>query len=121
MADTSTQKPDEKPDDQKTNPGTPDAGAMSSADSVVADKAGLTEGEVKALRYEAGLNQLAGNEANTLSWESSPAGQEFLKGEKDRQKEAKDEAAAYNKATNKDGLTEAEAKYAEVTSKARKG
>lgn len=109
------------PDSEKTNPGTPDANAYATADTAVAEAAGITEGEVKALRDDAGVNQLAGNEANTLSWESTPAGQEFLKGEKDRVKKYEDEAKAYEKSTDKGGLTEAEAKYKEAVDKARKG
>lgn len=107
--------------DEKTNPGTPDASATNTPDTQVAEKAGITEGEVKRLRNEAGLNQLAGNEANTSAWEASPEGQEYLKGEKDRQKKYEDEAKKYDEQTDKDGLTKAEAEYKEVVDKARKG
>jgi hypothetical protein len=106
---------DTTPDEQKTNPGTPDRGTFTTADTAVADAAGLSEGEVKALRDNAGLNQLAGNEANTLAWESTPAGQEFLKGEN------KDEAKEYEESREKDSLSPAEVKYREAVDKARKG
>lgn len=81
----------------------------------------ISEGEVKALRSDAGLDQLAGHEANVHAWEASAAGKEFLKGEKDRQKAIAEEAKARQAATNKDGLTESEAKYVEAINKARKG
>lgn len=125
MAESTTphqQGDDKSPkDDETRNTGTPDPGAFDSADSAVGEASGLSEGEVKALRDDAGLNQLAGNEANTLAWETTPAGKEFLKGEKDRVKKYKEEAKAYDEATNKDGLTEAEAKYREAVDKAHKG
>lgn len=56
---------------------------------------GLSEGEVKALRDDAGLNQLAGHGGDLLAWEKSPAGKEFKDGEKDRVSANKAEAKAY--------------------------
>jgi hypothetical protein len=109
-----TKKQDEG---QKTNPGTPDAESTDTADTAAAKAAGLTEGDIKALRDDAGLNQTAGHTGDILQWEQSPAGEEFKKGEKDRQKAAKEEEKRYSEQFNKDGLTEAEAKYVEVVNK----
>lgn len=103
------------------NSGTADPAAFASDDARVGEASGLSEGEVKALRHDAGLNQSAGHTATVGAWEASPAGQEFLKGEKDRVKKYEAEAKEYDAQTNKDGLTEAEAKYAEAVNKARKG
>lgn len=121
MADDKPTTGNKNDESTKTNPGTPDPNTFASADVQVANAAGLSEGEVKALRDDAGVNQLPGNEANTLSWQATAAGKEYLDGEKDRQKKYKDEAKAYDEQTNKDGLTEAEAKYKEAVDKAQKG
>lgn len=88
-----------------------------SPDVQVADKSGLTEGEVHALRKDAGFDQLPGHEPHVLAWEASAAGQEFVKGEKDRNKEAEEGAKSAHDVLDKDDQTEAEKKYREVTSK----
>lgn len=91
--------------------------AVASTDSAAGAKAGLSEGEVKALRDDAGMNALPGSEPNVLAWEQTDAGKQFLKEEKERVK--KDEAAAKATAESltKDGYTEAEKKYREALSK----
>jgi hypothetical protein len=116
MAETS--KPKDEQND--TNPGTPDPSATASADVYVAEKAGLSEGDIKALRDDAGLNQSAGHDMDIHSWEATPAGQEFVKGERDRVKATEAEAKAFDAQTNKDGLNEFEAKYADAVKKASK-
>lgn len=99
------------------NPSNVTAGAASSSDVQAAESAGITEGEFKALRDDAGVNQSAGSEAHVKAWEASAAGKEFVKAEGDRQKAIKDEAKTIDEQTNKDGLDEGAAKYVEVTSK----
>lgn len=89
--------------------------ATESTDSQVAAKAGLSEGEVKALRDDAGLNGLAGHGANLAAWEATEAGKEFVKGEKDRNKEAEEGAKAATKDLDDNGRSEAEKKYFEAT------
>lgn len=117
------QKPDQKtteaPEAQKssgteTNPGTPDTEAYGSSDGALAEAAGITEGEVHALRDDAGLNQLAGHDADVHAWSLTEAGKKFSKEEADRKKAAKTEEKAYSEQTDKNGRTEAEAKYAEA-------
>lgn len=70
-------------------------------DTFIADAAGLTEGEVRALRDNAGLNKLAGHQANVQAWEASPAGQAWLADESEREKQAKAEDEA-NEASAKE-------------------
>lgn len=82
-----------------------------------ANEVGLTEGEYRALRDDAGVNQSAGLDNNTVVWEASPAGKAFRKGEGDRQKAIKAEADALDKATNKDGLDEKAVAYVEAMGK----
>lgn len=101
-----------------TNPGTPSPEATASADVTVAAAAGISEGDVKALRDDAGLNQSAGHSSDIHAWAITPAGKEFAKGEKDRQAKAKEEEKSYSEALNKDGVNEAEAKYIEAVNKA---
>lgn len=103
-----------KDDGSDSNVGTPDPNATTSADVQAAEAAGITEGEFKALRDEAGLNQSAGHMANIGSWEASAQGQEWLEGEDDRVKANEEEAEKYDEQTNDDGLTEAEAAYFEA-------
>lgn len=91
-----------------------------SAEVQVAEQQGISEGEVKALRDDAGLDQSAGHEANVHAWESSASGQQFLKDEGKRQKAIKEEAKTVDEQTDKDGLDPAAAKYIEVVTKGRK-
>lgn len=112
-----TQKQDttkDAPQDEDKNPGTPDAGAYASGDLAVAENAGITEGEVKALRDDAGLNRLAGHEADIHAYSLTPEGKEYLSKEKERQAAAKEEAKKYDAQFDRNGLTEAEAKYREA-------
>jgi hypothetical protein len=123
MPTSSSTKSTNSPAAQKTQEveaGTDTAASASSAETQVAAALGVSEGEVKALRYEAGLDQLAGHEANVHAWEASAQGQEFLKTEKDREKAQKDEDKATDEQTDKDGLDEGAAKYQEALAKARK-
>lgn len=80
-----------------------------------ADFGDLQEAEVRTLRQDAGLNQLAGHEANVLAWEKSPAGKAFLDSEKDRQKEIKEEGKRLSALTNDDNLDEGAVKYVEAS------
>ena len=86
-------------------------------DVQVAAKAGLSEGDVKALRDDAGLNRLPGHSATVGAWAASEQGKEFAKGEKDRNKAAEDGAKAAHESLNKDGLSEADRKYTEAVGK----
>jgi hypothetical protein len=104
--------------DKDTNPGTPDV--EPSADVQLAEKAGITEGEVKALRDEAGLNQSAGHNMDIHAYAVSAQGKEYAEGEKDRQEAYKAEEKAAKDALDKDGLNEFEAKYMEAVDKAGK-
>lgn len=113
-----TEKP--KTDDNRPT-GLVDPGVTDTAETSVAREVGLTEGDIKALRDDAGLNHLAGNEANTLTWAASPAGAAFREGEKDRVQAAKDEEKAYAKQADDNGLTKSEVKYKEAVEKAAKG
>lgn len=117
MAENKNTENAENTDSKDTNVGTPDPAATDTADTATARAAGISEGDVKALRDDAGLNQLPGHEANVHAWENSPAGKAWLKGEKDREKAAKNEAKQYEEQVNDDGLSEADAKYREVVSK----
>lgn len=107
MADTKKDKPAEGTNQKDNSPDT-DAPQSGRQDATVAEAAGITEGELKALRSDAGLNQSAGHEANVLAWEASPAGQQFLAQEKERQeqvkrenKEAEESAKQVDEATEK--------------------
>lgn len=111
------EKPDEKKADEKTNPGTPSPEATESSDTSLAKNAGISEGDVHALRDDAGLNQLPGHESDIHAWSQSPAGKAYAEGEKDREKQYKAEEKAYKEQFSKDGLTEAEAKYKEAVEK----
>lgn len=91
---------------------TSQANSAESLDSQVAE--GLPEGEVRALRADAGLDQSAGHEANVHAWEQSPAGQAFLAEEGDRQKAIKEEGKTLQALTNDDNLDEGAAKYVEA-------
>lgn len=95
--------------------------ATDTAETQMGEAVGLTEGEVKALRHDAGLNQLAGNQANTLAWAASREGREFAKTAKEREKAAKEEEKAYKAQFDSDGLTESEKAYIEASKKAHKG
>lgn len=63
-------------------------------DTQIAEAAGLSEGDVKGLRLDAGLDQLAGHEGNVLAWEASQEGQAWLAGEDERQKQVEAENEA---------------------------
>ena len=106
MAET---KKDEKPEQTSGN-----ADATASQDAQVAAKAGISEGEVKALRDDAGLNQLPGSEANVLAWEQTEDGQKFIKDSKKAAKDAEESAKKTRESVDKDGLTEADKKYREA-------
>lgn len=115
--DKSKSKPVTESKDSDRNPGTADAAATATADTALAEAAGISEGDVKALRDDAGLDQMAGHEGDIHAWAISPAGKAWAEGEKDREKAAKDEAKAYDEQFEKDDLREAEAKYKEAVSK----
>ena len=85
-----------------------------SADVQNAADLGVSEGDIKALRDNAGLNQSAGHEANVHAWESSAAGKAFKDGEKDRQKALKDEAKSISEQTDDDNLDKGAAVYVEA-------
>lgn len=86
------------------------------ADAQVAEAKSLDgEGAVRALRDDAGRNQLAGHEPQVGTWEASEDGKKFLADEKDRVKKDEEAAKAAADSLNKDGLNEADQKYAEVT------
>jgi hypothetical protein len=105
--------------DNDTNTGTPSAEAYASADLNVAEGAGISEGDVKALRDEAGLNQSAGHEMDIHAWATTEAGKQFAKSEKDRQKAAEDEEKSYKDAlSGDDNLNAAEKAYREAVDKA---
>lgn len=98
--------------------GAQDASEANSSESLDAQTVeGLSEGETRALRADAGLNQSAGHNANVHAWEQTPAGQAFLDGEGDRQKALKDEAKTLSALTDDDGLDPAAAKYVEAVKK----
>lgn len=90
-----------------------------SADEQAAEALGVGEGEIRALRDDAGVNQSAGF-AHTLTWEASEGGKAYLADEDKRQKAIKDEVKANKDATDDDGLNEAERKYVEALDKAAK-
>lgn len=79
----------------------------------------LSEGEIKALRSDAGLNQSAGHEANVHAWEVTQGGQEYLRGEKDRLKAIKDEAKVLQAMTNDNNLDEQAQVYLDTLAKGR--
>ena len=90
-------------DDKKPAPGTNQRDTTTgpgNQDTQVAEAAGITEGEVKRLRYEADLNKSAGHEANIHAWEASQAGQEWLATEDDRQKQIEDERKEAEESAN---------------------
>jgi hypothetical protein len=91
-----------------------------SAEVQVAGALGISEGEVKALRDDAGLDLLAGHEANVHAYEASAVGQEWLKGAKEREKAEQDEAKRIDALTNDDGVDPGAEKYQEALEKARK-
>ena len=104
--------------DKETNPGTPVTPLESSSPDVqVAAKNNISEGEVKQLRFEAGMNQLPGHQANLSAWEASEDGKAFIKTAKDRDKEAEAGAKAAHADLDKDGVSEAEKRYFEATDK----
>ena len=105
-------KPDAK--SEATNTGTASKEAFASSDLALAEKAGVSEGEVKALRDDAGLNQHAGHEADLHAWSLTEAGKKFAKDAGDREKAEKEAAKKQSEHLNKDGLTKAEAKYREA-------
>ena len=88
---------------------------VQSPDVQAADKAGVSEGDIKALRDESGLNQSAGHEANVAAWEASDEGKAFLATEKDRNKEAK--AGAKEAADSAKEQSESEKAYTEAVGK----
>lgn len=102
MAENTTKKDDDK-----------NVNAVQSDEVQAADKAGLSEGELKALRDDAGMNQLPGNEANTLTWEQSEAGKAFVK-EANAQAKKDAEAAKETHKDLKDDFSPAEQKYREA-------
>lgn len=106
-------------DETKANEKDQAAAAKASTNDAAdtANDLGLTEGEYRALRDDAGVNQSAGLDDNVVVWEASPAGKVFLEGEADRQKAVEIEAKALNDATDDDGLDEKAAKYVEVMGK----
>lgn len=121
-AKDSTNKTTEAPEAGKTsgtdtNTGTPSSEAFASADVQAAEAAGITEGEIKALRDDAGVNQSAGHESDIHAWAQSTAGKAFKDSEKERKDAAKAEEKAYGEALNKAGLDEAAAKYREAVDK----
>jgi hypothetical protein len=74
----------EHPDeDQTPQPG--------NAESQVAEAAGLTEGELRAIRSDTGDHFSAGHEGVVKVWEASVDGQTWLAGEKEREAEIKAE------------------------------
>ena len=79
-----------------------------------ADAADLSEGDLHALRDDAGFNALPGHSASLPAWESSAQGKEFLKGEKERTKAAEEAAKAAHESLTDEGLSEAEKKYVET-------
>lgn len=86
-------------DDKKTtkkDDDAPSGDTATSPDVVLAEKAGISEGEVKALRDNAGVNQLAGHEANIHAWSLTPEAKKFIDGEKDRNEAAQKQAEAEN-------------------------
>lgn len=99
---------------EETNPGTPRTEATDTADVAVAKKNGISEGAVKALRDDAGVNALAGHAADIHAWSLSDEGKEYAKGEKDREKAYKAETEAYDKQFDKQGLSPADKAYAEA-------
>lgn len=103
--------------DNKNNASDQSDEVTQSADVQAADAAGVSEGEVKALRSDAGLNQGAGHEANIGAWEASADGQAFLDTEGDRNDEAEKGAEAAAEPLDDDGQSEAEKKYAETVGK----
>jgi flagellar biosynthesis/type III secretory pathway protein FliH len=68
--------------------------SIGNQDTQVAEAAGLTEGDVKALRSDAGLNQLPGHESNVQAWEASVEGQQWLADEKQREEAIEAETKA---------------------------
>jgi hypothetical protein len=107
------QKPEQKTETTKTEP----IVTTPSTDAQAAAKAGVTEGEVKALRDDAGLNTLPGHEANVLAWEVSEDGKKFVKESKEAAKQAEADAKKTRESLDKDGLSEPEKKYREALSK----
>lgn len=103
---------------QKDEDTTRTSEAFSSDDANVADAAGITEAEFKALRSNAGLNQLAGHEANVHAWEASPDGQAWLADEDKRQEQVKKENEEAEKAS--DEADEAMQAYNDAIDKGRK-
>jgi hypothetical protein len=95
-----------------------DPSVTDNPDSVVAREAGLTEGDVKALRDDANLNASAGHMANIDVWAASPAGKADAEAEKDRVKAEKDALKQYQEQVNDEGLSPAVVKYQEVVGKA---
>lgn len=105
-----TQQSKDKSEDQKPPLET------QTADVQVAEKKNLDgEGAVRALRDDAGRNQLAGSEPQVGIWEASEDGKQFLADEKDRVKKDTEAAKAAAESLDKDGLSEADKKYTEVT------
>lgn len=92
------------------------AASTASPDVQAAERGGISEGELHALRDDAGVNLSAGHGANLATWETSEAGKEWIKGAKDRDKEAKEGAERAHADVDKDGKTEADKKYEEVVS-----
>lgn len=88
--------------------------AVDSPDVQAAAAAGISEGEVKALRDDAGVNFSAGHQANIQTWEASEQGQEFLKAQKERNKEAEEGVKKAHADLDKEGLSEADKKFAET-------
>ena len=106
------------PDDVKKTPATKSESVevepVETPDVEAAERADVSEGDIKALRDDAGLVRLPGNEGNVKVWEASEAGKAFLKGEAERVKQAEAAAKAAHADLDKDGLSEADKKYEET-------
>ena len=89
-------------------------GSGGSGDDAAAERAGMSEGELRALRDDAGINLLPGHEGTVHQWENSPEGKEWLEGAKKREEaEKKATEAAEASATE---VQEATDKYLDAVS-----
>lgn len=116
--DTTSKTAESKAKADDHNTGTPNPESTDTADVHVARAAGISEGDVKALRDEAGLNQSAGHEMDLHAWASTEAGKQFAKEASEREKKEKEFEKSYSESFNKDGLNKAEVKYREAVEKA---
>jgi hypothetical protein len=105
---------EQKPE-QKTETTTP---SSQTADVQAAQRAGVKESEVKASRYDAGLDQLAGHQAHIDAWANSDEGKQFIADAKDAEKKvAEAEKTRQEAVDSKTGLSDAEKKYQEMVKK----